>query len=96
MLTLRLTNCVENSAIPVLLQDIDCKLFELSKILYNNTIFSLNQPIQDVVFLDLLYYKRILTNRLCNTEYALYSSCEDCPTYTTDMIASRIKLLKFK
>lgn len=85
---LRLTNCVECSTISVLLQDIDCKLTELAKILYNNTIFALNQPVQASVFTDLINYKRILTYRLCNDEYAL--------PYTIEQIASKVKLLKFK
>ena len=88
MLTPRLTNCIECASIPALLEDIECKLRELANSLYNNTVFSLNQPIQGTVILDLLNYKRILTYRLCNPEYAGH--------YTLDMIASRVKLLKYK
>jgi hypothetical protein len=84
----RLTNCVECTTIAALLSDIDCKLTELGKVLYNNTVYSLNQPIQASVFTDLLNYKRILTYRTCNDEYAL--------PYTLEQIASKVKLLKFK
>jgi len=88
MLSPRLTNCLECSDIHSLLSDIDCKLFELAKDLYNNTVFDLNRKIPDNAILDLLNYKRILTFKLCNENYAR--------RYTVNMIASRVKLLKFK
>jgi hypothetical protein len=88
MLQPSLTNCVDCSTIPALLTDIDCKLKELANTLYNNTIYSLNQPVNGNVFLDLLNYKRILTYKFCSPEYA--------NPYTIDMIASRVKLLKYK
>lgn len=88
MLSPRLTNCAECTTITALLGDIDCKIAEMAKKLYNNTIFALNQPIQSIVMMDLLHYRRILTYKYCNSDYA-----ED---YTVDMIASRIKLLKYK
>jgi hypothetical protein len=72
----------------VLLEDIECKIKELAGNLYNNTIYSLNQPVNGVVFLDLLNYKRILTYKFCNPEYA--------HPFTVQMIASRVKLLKYK
>lgn len=88
MLQPSLTNCIDCSTIPVLLDDIDCKLKELASSLYNNTIYSLNQPINGTVFLDLLNYKRILTYKFCNPDYAL--------PFTVEMIASKVKLLKYK
>lgn len=88
MLTPRLTNCTECASIPVLLADIECKIVELAKKMYNNTIFSLNQPIDGNVMFDLLNYKRILTYKYCNSEYA--------SIFTIEMIASKVKLLKFK
>ena len=88
MLSPRLTDCVNCSSISVLLSDIDCKLAELSNNLYNNVIFSLNKPIPTAAMLDLLNYKRILAFKLCNIDYA--------KAYTVEMIASRVKLLKFK
>lgn len=88
MLSPRLTNCVECSTIPFLLDEIDCKLKELAINLYNNVIFMLNQPVPSSVMIDLLNYRRILTFKYCNPEYA---GC-----YTVDMIASKIKLLKYK
>lgn len=88
MLSPRLTDCVNCSTVPVLLADIDCKLTQLAKDLYNNTVFILNRPIQGDVIIDLLNYKRILTFKLCNPDYA---SC-----YTVERIASRVKLLIHK
>ena len=78
-------NC---GTIPVLLDDIDCKIKELANNLYNNTIYSLNYPVNGSVFLDLLNYKRILTYKLCNLDYA--------KPFTVEMIESRVKLLKYK
>jgi hypothetical protein len=90
MLQPRLTNCEVNctTTIPALLTDIDCKIKESAVTLYNNTIYSLNQPVNQSVYLDLLNYKRILTYKFCNPEYA--------NPYTIEMIASRVKILKYK
>lgn len=85
MLSPRLTNCIECSSITVLITDIDCKLTELAKNLYNNTIFALNKPVNGEAMLDLLNYKRILAYKLCNENYA--------KEYSVEMIASRVKLL---
>lgn len=83
-----LTNCIECTTIPALLDDIDCKLKELAGNLYNNIIYSLNNPVKGVVMLDLINYKRILTYKYCNPDYA--------KRYTIALIASRIKILKYK
>jgi len=88
MLQPRLTNCIECSSISVLLNDIDCKLTELATNLYNNIIYLLNQPVPGVVMLDLINYKRILTYKFCNPDYAL--------PFTVEQIASKVKLLKYK
>ena len=88
MLQPRLTNCKYCSTIPVLLDDIDCKLTELATNLYNNIIYSLNQYVSPETMFSLITYKRILTYKLCNPDYA--------KKYTVEMIASRVKILKFK
>jgi hypothetical protein len=88
MLTPRLTNCTECADILSLLQDIDCKLGKIAKDLYNNVVFILNRPVSQSLMFDLLNYKRILTYKVCNPDYA--------GDYTIAMIASRVKLLKFK
>ena len=84
MLSPRLTDCIECSSIPALLKDIDCKLTILANSEYNNIVFILNNPISDVIG-DLLNYKRILTYKYCNPDYAA--------KYTVKMIASRVKIL---
>jgi hypothetical protein len=88
MLSPRLTNCVNCSSIPALLNDIDCRLTTLANNQYNNIVFSLNKNTSNDVLGDLLNYKRILTYKYCNPDYA----CR----YTVKMIASRIKILIYK
>lgn len=88
MLSPRLTNCIECASITALLADIDCKMAEIANNLYNNVVFSLNRPISGVVTNDLLNYKRILTYKLSNIDYAA--------NYTVAMIASKVKILIHK
>jgi hypothetical protein len=88
MINPRLTNYPECSDIPVLLQDIECKITEVAKSLYNNTIFSLNNPIPFSTMIDLLNYRRILNYKYCNPSYA--------ESFSIAMIASKVKLLKYK
>ena len=88
MLTPRLTTYPACATVTALLNDIDCRLTELAVNLYNNLIYSLNQPIPAEAMMDLLNYKRILTYKLCNPDYAA--------PFTVEMIASRVKLLKYK
>jgi hypothetical protein len=88
MLTPRLTYCPQCADIPSLIAEIDCKLFQMSNDLYNNTVYILNRTINKEVIFDLLMYKRILMYKICNPNYA--------GNYTVNMIASKIKLLKYK
>ena len=88
MLSPRLTNCSDCVDLMLLLADIDYKLAKLANTLYNNLTLSLNKAISGTVMMDLLNYKRIITYRLCNKDYA--------PGFSNEMIASRVKLLKFK
>jgi len=88
MLNPKLTNCVECTTIASLLSNIDCKLTEMAKNQYNNIVFSLNRVIPTEAILDLLNYKRILTYKLCNPDYA---SC-----YSVEEIAGKVKILIFK
>lgn len=85
MLSPRLTNCVECTTIPVLINEIDCKITQLAGNLYNNIVFMLNQPVEASVMIDLLNYRRILTFKYCNPDYA---GC-----FTIPMIASKVKRL---
>ena len=88
MLYPRLTDCLECGSIPSLLKDIDCKLNKLALNLYNNNIFLLNLNIPRETFSDLLKYKRILTYRLVNPDYA--------SKYKLDDITGKVKLLIHK
>ena len=88
MLSPRLTSCPECASIPALIADIDCKLASLANNLYNNVVFMLNQPVPGGVMLDLINYRRILAYKYCNPDYAA--------PFTVNMIASRVKLLKYK
>jgi hypothetical protein len=88
MVSIRLVDCIDCTTIPSLLADIDCKLTDLANIQYNNIVFMLNQNVPTSVMGDLLNYKRILTFKKCNPDYA--------SEYTIQMIADRIKLLIHK
>jgi len=85
MLSPRLSECIECSNISALLCDIDHKLADLAKIQYNNIVFALNKPFPGEVMGDLLNYKRILTYRACNCDYA---GC-----FSVNQISSKIKTL---
>ena len=84
MLPPRPSECIQCSNILSLISKIDCKLAELAKAQYNNVIFALNKCVQDAQIGDLLNYKRILTYKAANENYA----CE----FTVNMIASKIAL----
>lgn len=88
MLTPRLTNCPECADIPTLIAEIDCKIADMSNALYNNIVFMLNKPFASETISDLLKYRRILTFKVCNPDYAGH--------YSVNMISNKINLLKFK
>jgi hypothetical protein len=88
MLTYRLNNCVACTTIPVLLQQIDCKLTKLAKAQYNNIVLALGLTLDSTVMYDLLNYKRILECKACNADYA---SC-----YSVEEIAGKVKILIHK
>ena len=85
MLYPKQTNCTECGNIQSLLNDIDCKLAQLSNTLYNNIVFMLNKSISGVTMFDLLFYKRILEYKQINPNYAC--------NYSVNMIASKVKLI---
>jgi hypothetical protein len=88
MLSPRLATCTECANINALISETDCKLVEMADILYNNTVFMLNKSFNSSVMFDLLMYKRILSYKICNPDYA--------GNYSVNLIASKIKILKFK
>lgn len=85
MIQPRNTSCTTCTSIPKLLDKIDCKIFETAKAYYNNITLMLNYPINQCLMLDLLNYKRILTYRMYNEEYA--------STFELDDIKSKVALL---
>lgn len=70
MLTPRLTNCQDCHKIPDLLKSIDCKLAELGNNMYNNVVFMLGRDVPAYTITQLIAYKRILTFKYCNPNYA--------------------------
>lgn len=77
MLQPRLTTCSECTDISVQLSKIDCKLVKLGSLLYGNVTFLLNNSISAVEIFDLLMYKRILTFRQVNPDYASICTEQD-------------------
>jgi hypothetical protein len=74
MLHSRLTNCSGATDISILLNDIDCKLVKLGNALYGNAVYMMNNDISAVDIIDLLTYKRILTFKQVNPNYASVGS----------------------
>ena len=88
MLYPKTSPCVECALIQPLLNDIDCKLRDMAMLLYNNVVFMLHKDINYNVMLDLTNYRRILQYKNINPDYA--------KQYSINLIASRVKLLKYK
>lgn len=80
--------CSECTDVTTLIGEIDCKLAKLAGSLYNNVVFMMDYPIPMSAITSLLHYKRILTYKYVNSDYA--------SDYTVEMIASRVNLLKFR
>ena len=87
MLYPRLIGCPDCASIPTLLTEIDCKIKQMAVSEYNNIVFSLNNPAPKELLKDLLNYKRILTYKFCNPDYA------DVCDITFAQITSRVKVL---
>lgn len=85
MIDPRLTNCNQCTTIASLLAKIDCKITEVAKMLYNNITLMLGYTIKQDMMVDLLNYKRILTYKSYNLDYA--------SDYTIEMIASKVIIL---
>jgi hypothetical protein len=68
-----------------LINAINCKLYEASRVAYSNIVYSLNIPIDQSLLIDLLTYKEILIRKYSNPIY-------DC-TFTLEKIANRVRLL---
>ena len=88
MLHPKISNCKECADILPLIEEINCKLFQLSLRSYNNIVYMLGLMMNHTATLDLLNYKRILMYKLINPDYA--------GEFSVNMIASKVKLLKYK
>ena len=88
MLTTKLTDPENCKDILQTILDIDCKLTSVSKDIYNNLVFALKDKTDPELIGDLLHYKRILTYRYCNKDYA--------PGVCLEEILSKVKLLIHK
>lgn len=83
MLNPRLTSCRTCAEIPNLLATINCKIADEASSLYQNVTLLLNRPIDGCLIEDLLHYKRILTYKHCNPDYAI--------NFTVEQIASKVR-----
>jgi len=83
MLNPRLTSCRTCAEIPNLLATIDCKVTTESLKIYQNITLMLNKPVDGCLIDDLIHYKRILTWKYCNPDYA--------GNYTVQKIASKVR-----
>lgn len=88
MLKAKLIDCPECESIPVLLEEIDCKITEQAKKAYNNLVYALGKTCSNGSLEGLMHYRRILRSKQLNPEYASSFSVED--------IASKVKLLIHK
>ena len=88
MFTPRLTGCTCCADILSLIAEIDCKMSQLAGNMYHNLTLMLNQNVPADTMLSLLTYRRILQCKYVNPNY--------CSKYTINMIASKVKLLKYR
>lgn len=85
MLSIKLTNCRECGLTSKLIDSIDCQLAKMANNLYLNISYMLDRPVEGCKMSALLHYKRILTYRSCNPDWAGDTQLKD--------IASRIRVL---
>ena len=88
MITPKLTSCSNCADAQELIDEINCRIFELAKIAYNNSVYGLNLNLNTNVAMDLLHYRDILTYKNVNPNYACH--------YSINQIASKVKLLIHK
>lgn len=81
----RLSTCNDCTNINKLIEDINCKIVEISKGSYNNIIYGFGKPTPFTLMYDLLHYRRILEYKAVNSDYL-----KDFPV---SKISSRIRIL---
>jgi len=85
MLSIKATSCRECALISQLIDSINCQLAKMANNLYLNISYMLDKPVYGCDMSTLLHYKRILTYKSCNEDWA-------CDYSVTD-IASRVNFL---
>ena len=85
MLNIKLTSCRECALVSKLIDSIDCQLAKMANNLYLNIVYMLDKPVEACTMSTLLHYKRILTFKSCNADWA--------SDYSVDDIASRVNFL---
>jgi len=85
MLSIKVTNCRECALVSKLIDSIDCQLAKMANNLYLNIVYMLDKPVEACTISTLLHYKRILTFKSCNADWA--------SDYSVDDIASKINFL---
>lgn len=85
MLSVKLTSCRECALVSKLIDSINCQLAKMANNLYLNIAYMLDKPVEGATMSTLLHYKRILTYKSCNADWAV--------DYSTDDIASRVNFL---
>ena len=85
MLSIKVTNCRECALVSNLIDSIDCQLAKMANNLYLNIAYMLDKPVEACTMSTLLHYKRILTFKSCNADWA--------SNYSVDDIASIINFL---
>lgn len=85
MITPRLSECKDCANINNLINDINCKISDISKDMYSNIIFGFGKTTPFTLMYDLLHYRRILEYKAVNSRYL--------KEVTVSKIASRVRIL---
>lgn len=85
MLSIKVRNCRECTLVSKLIDSINCQLAKMANNLYLNIAYMLDKPVEGCKMSALLHYKRILTYKGCNADWA--------SDYSVDDIASRVNFL---
>ena len=86
MLSVRTSSCRDCALINKLIGSIDCQLAKMANNLYLNIAYMLDKPVYATDMSTLLHYKRILTYKNVNADWA-------ADDFTIEEITSRIKVL---
>lgn len=85
MINPRLAVCDDCSNIINLIDDINCKIVDISKDSYTNIIYGFGKSIPFTLMSDLLHYRRILEYKAVNSDYVKDFSVQE--------ISSKVRIL---